>query len=221
MLPNVRLSGENNNLIYHLSKVMTMTKTLVNEAEKDGPWAHNDIPKQAMSCPIQRIIETMDIAPKAVVQDMFGSEGESLRIEEQKKILGTKTIRIQIGDWTPLEASDFFKEYFPCSKIIVNIRLDIEKQAQSGWWKTLDATEILRQENDFLQKFSKHLGHNMSKTVDMAEWTTNITKLNDVVYWLGYKNCNFPHIFHENKQTVHDHDESVMHLDKKCQYIGK
>ena len=225
MLPNVRLSGENSNELFVASKLVTNLRTkevnILDGTARQGAWAHNEIPQQAMACPIQQILETLDIAPTEVLQEMHQRGGHPLRVEEEHNILGAKVIRIQTGDWTPLQASIFFKQNFPCSRIIVNYRSDIESLAQSrakaGWDSS---KEKLHEQVDFLLEFARNLGQDMSKLIDMTKWTEDISILNEVIDWLGYEHCHFDSLLHENHDGYGRDEESAPKFDEKCRFEG-
>jgi len=222
-LPNVRLSGENLNEMFVLSKLETnlyrpnSVKRLIDQPEDVpyGPLRHNGIPDQSMACPIQGVMRTLN-PPPVKVQRNAGLNGHPFVEQyDQNMILGMKTIRYhrphkmflpKYDNWTIEESSNFLKNNFPCSKVLVNIRSDIEAQVSSRvkvkWGGTVESRE-LQKANVFLQTLASELGEDMAKVIDMTEWVDNISVLNSVVEWLGFKDCNFTSIAHENHDGYH------------------
>ena len=221
MLPNVRLSGENNNELFVISGLETnlrrdKKKHILHEPAQTGPWKHNQIPDQALSCPMQKVVETLDIAPNEVLENIHQ---EPFRSEEEGKILGVKTIRIQQGNWGPKKAADFFKRNFPCSRIIVNYRSDSEAQLNSTsnlGWRSVTEDSLIKT-NHFLEAFANNLGDDMSKIIDMTEWSKDVSVINNVVDWLGFEHCHFKSLMHENHGGF-GRDSSDNLLSEKCRF---
>ena len=133
-------------------------------------------------------------------------------------------IRIQRGGkWTALEASEFFKYNFPCAKYIINTRSDIDSQAASQKhnlkvFKDLDLATLdsnIKHENDFLSQFTQYMGEETARMIYMEEWTKNVTQLNEVVQWLGFRNCQFDKVLHNNKNG-HRGDKTPIHVGSGC-----
>jgi len=137
-------------------------------------------------------------------------------------------IRVQRGDWSVDEAAEFLETNFPCAKYIVNIRSNVYKQAQS-WQKSFKKGDIvargksiqkirdgLQKENDFLRQFSNILGDDKVKLINMEAWTENITVLDEVVDWAGFRHCQYDKILHHN-DNGYGKDKSAVHIGDKCQ----
>ncbi len=227
-LPNVRLSGENNDELFIASRLESNLRTSKGHSileqhydHKDASWMHNGIPEQAMACPIQDIFYTIN-PPPAKVQRRVNVQGEpSLEEYDRDKILGLKTVRIhQKHTWSPKLAAEFFKENFPCSRVVVNIRSDIDSQIESranlGW--KVDADELKRG-NEFLKNFSEYLGDDMARLIDMNEWTGDggVAVLNSILEWLGYSDCHFQELLHENHDG-YGTDTTHIDLGGQCHY---
>jgi len=168
---------------------------------------HNAIPKQTMACVMQSVLYSLNPPPLEV---------QRLRrpVEEfdRHTILGMKTIRFHKGDWTPEEAARFLRTNFPCSRIVVNVRSDVESQLSSitGTFAedgTKSSTEHVRMErnetwikdmNAFLEKVDKLLPEDYSKLIDLSTWSKDVGILNDLVEWMGFKDCVFKEVGHEN-----------------------
>eukprot|EP00553_Chaetoceros_curvisetus_P013637 CAMPEP_0204640668 /NCGR_PEP_ID=MMETSP0717-20131115/48103_1 /ASSEMBLY_ACC=CAM_ASM_000666 /TAXON_ID=230516 /ORGANISM="Chaetoceros curvisetus" /LENGTH=171 /DNA_ID=CAMNT_0051661145 /DNA_START=132 /DNA_END=647 /DNA_ORIENTATION=- len=169
---------------------------------------------------MQDIFYTLN-PPPAKVQQRVHLRGEPSIFEyDRDKILGFKTIRLHaIDTWTPKQAADFLKENFPCSRIIVNIRSDIQSQVQSkiklGW--SMDLEGQLRQ-NTFLREFSAHLGEEMARLIDMNERTKDVSVLNSLLEWLGFVDCHFQEILHENRDRFEVDTETQINVGDQCYY---
>jgi hypothetical protein len=129
-------------------------------------------------------------------------------------------IRIQAGDWGAMTAVAYFKENFPCSRFIVNYRSDTDGQVKSelkAGWKPNENKQKLIQYNQFLLKFAELMGPKTAQVVDMNEWVKDVSILNDVVKWLGFKGCRFKALLHENYDR-YERDTTVLDLGPQCQY---
>jgi hypothetical protein len=223
-LPNVRLSGENLNEIYfasqltsnlegdsHFSSDKWIQQGRFIKPRIDGPFSHNALPIGHMSCPVQNLLNAMN--PPEIPEDTFDMEDDS------NTILGMKVIRIQRADWKPYKAAKFFIENFPCARFIVNIRSDIEKQVESFHknfhWDISD--DVLKNETEFLKDFHFRLEHR-SKMIDMSDWKDDVSVLNEVVDWLGFENCAFNSIKHENKGGYEVDNSTSVNLGQNCIY---
>ena len=209
LLPNVRLSGENYDELYVASMIASNLKesSLMNyDKEVDGAWKHHKIPNQAMACPIQQVVSTLTPPPSEVLHAVNETGAPSLSDYDQSTILGLKTIRIQKSEWYSGEAAAFFKESFPCSRIVVDL----------GWSSEAAAVEKGRvRETEFLTHFAKHLGPDTARLIGgMTEWTKDVTVLNDLLDWLGYKECT---IVHENRDG-YDLDWTDPKISEECYY---
>ena len=77
--------------------------------------------------------------------------------------------------------------------------------------------------NRFLLKVGHKLGEDMAKIIDMNLWVNDVSLINDVVDWLGYQNCSFQKIVHENNQGENGDglgrdQETDTGLGEACQY---
>ena len=232
-LPNVRIGGENNNELFIASQLETNLKkhgfgglrSEVPGLAHNNPWFHNEIPEQAMACTIQKVLQTINPPAEEIQQQIInggGTTGMNLDGYETSQIIGAKMIRIQRGNWTALEASEFFKYIFPCAKFIMNTRLDIDSQVDSQKYvfkakEDLDLAthDNVKKENDFLAQFAQRMGEEMARMIYMEEWTNNVTQLNEVVEWLGFSNCKYDKVLHNNKNGYQG-DESPIDVGSGC-----
>ncbi len=176
-----------------------------------------------MACTIQKVLKTINPPPEEIQQQIISGGGISgmnnLDDYEASQIIGAKMIRIQYGNWTALEASEFFKYNFPCAKFIMNTRLDIDSHAASqtkafGLNKPL-TNEAVKKENDFLVQMTQYMGEEMARLIFMEEWTNNVTHLNEVVEWLGFSNCQYDKVLHNNKNG-YQADKSHFDVGSGC-----
>ena len=181
-----------------------------------------------MACPIQKILQTINPPPEEVQQQIIRDESSgvlALDGYDSSQIVGAKMIRIQNGKWKPLEAAEFFKYNFPCAKYIVNTRLDKEAQAASrlrylkklGSNSTLEETvDKLKREDGFLSEFVQHMDAHQARLIYMEDWVKNVTHLNEVVEWLGFRNCQYDKVLHNNANG-YEQDKSLLEVGGGCQ----
>ena len=222
-LPNVRLSGEN---FGELNVASLVESNLVSRKKftpfkpgkkSKGAWVHNPIPEQALACPIQQIFKTIN--PPDMDTLMQVNRSASVSLFDPSIILGLKTIRLFEDNsvkLTPKEASNFFKRNFPCSKVIVNIRSNVTAQVASRKhlnWKPFNSLQDINQQ---YKEFAQRLGPEMGKLIQMEDWTTNVTVFNQVVEWLGFKECVFNAIVHENDNGFNRDNGTHISLGPRC-----
>lgn len=233
-LPNVRLSGENLNLLYVASKIISNFKGEKvahlldqNFDRVEGAYLHNAIPPQVMSCPIQQVINALNPPPQKVQNEVNLTGHASIEEYDRDRILGVKTIRFHKGEWSIREASQFLRENFPCSRIVVNIRSDIQSQLKSlnstfsSAQKYVKDTEYIKGMNDFLVGVAGDLGTDMARLIDMTEWTKDVDILNDLIHWLGYRDCRYTGIVHENTNGFGRDHVTMLDLGTNCHYVGR
>jgi len=194
--------------------------------------------------------------PPLVVQQKDNVTNEpSAREHDENLILGVKTIRYHKKTWDVKTAATFLKENFPCSRVIVNIRSDIDGQSRSinttftnprkkhkckdededkgiedcdgdgdsdqddGHEKDeKDPKEMIQEMNDYLTHLTTELGEDMAQLIDMTEWIKDVTVLNNVVEWLGFKHCQFRSIVHENAGGYERDHDTTPNVSSKCHY---
>jgi hypothetical protein len=242
-LPNVRLSGENRNFI-GISRPLisnfqvdqgdnnnhnnnhkigsSVTPLLDQNFDRDeGAFMHNAIPPQAMSCPIQSAFNVLNPPPKEIQEN---DHKLSIHEYDADTIMGCKTIRFHKNDLRTEYASNYLKEVFPCSKVIINIRSNAEDQVKSiqGTFQNghhNKSVEDIDEYNTYLTDLAKELGSEMAKVIDLNVWKEDVEVFNDVVDWLGFKNCKFTSIIHENANGYdRDNGSNSAGLNSKCHY---
>ncbi len=78
--------------------------------------------------------------------------------------------------------------------------------------------EDLEKTRDFHIKVGQRLGTDYAKIILFDEWIHNVNVLNDVIDWLGYKDCAFNTITHDNENGYTVDNETVVDLGKHCHY---
>ena len=165
-------------------------------------------------------------SPEEIQQQIINSDSSernaiALDRYETSQILGAKMIRVQSGKWTALQASKFFNYNFPCAKYIINTRLNTDNQVASqkntfeGPAPLEELPDRIKRQNDFLTQFAQYMSEDKARLIYMEEWTKNVTQLNEVVEWLGFRNCQYDKVLHNNKNG-YEGDESPIDLGRGC-----
>jgi len=71
---------------------------------------------------------------------------------------------------------------------------------------------------EFLTQFARHLGPDTARLIDMVMWTNNISVLNDLLDWLGYKECHFKSLVHANHGGGYGLDQTDPQIGGECHY---
>jgi len=256
-LPNVRLSGENYNILFRASELFkviledypehfvdeeTMKEGyFMHNAVENGPFMHNAIPLGSFSCVMQNFLTALNPPDLTSLMNLDDSDDEDSPLstdkgiaEEERTILGIKEIRLQNEDlleWTPEEATKFLNAYFPCSRFIINISYRYVRQSKTmkkhligktDGLKRTEVKEVIKRENDFLTELSSLLGSDSAKLLNVNEWSEDVSIINDVVDWLGFENCKFNSIVHENNGALgggfrHD-NTTILDVGPNCAY---
>ena len=230
-LPNVRLAGENINTLYKLYQVQY---NLVGDSHngpvmKDngrgrasGPFLRNPIPVGSYACPTQQFINALNPPPHNAM--LRSKTPQALEEYDEYTILGFKTVRFHLGDWSVQEGAAFLRDNFPCSKIILNIRSNVDSQISSvdtNFIQSGRTREELLQYNSFQKDLAEELGTDMAKLIDMKDWKDNVQIFNEVIQWLGFKGCAFRELVHENYNGYGRDTEHKVDLGENCWYPYK
>jgi len=223
MLPGVRMAGENNgHLVYGFKAMMNLERTedfyLNSRTEVEGAWRHYPIPKQSTVCPIQSMFESMNPPPE-----------EEMDHDDSGTILGFKTVRFHDEDMfgeDHVASVEYLKETFPCARFVINVRKDV--QAQKASWLKAFGTEKddgdIRKYTRRLENVAAELGEGRALLIDMSEWGqkdgSGLYVLNDVIEWLGFKDCRFSHLLHANKDG-YGADTMKEYLGEDCRRADK
>ena len=249
LLPNVRLSGENHNVLFQASELLRTIEDhpqnfinnetiregfFMSETIQEGAFKHNAIPIGSFSCVVQHLFRTLN-PPSITINKNSDDQLSSWKAyiddeeNEDKKILGMKGIRLQeheLLSWTPAEAATFLQENFPCSRYIININSKYRSQSKAmakylkAKTKGLDRSQLrekLKGENDFLTKLATMLGNETARLLDSVKWQKDVTILNDVVHWLGFQDCHFDKLAHDNRNGF-SIDHSTISIGENCTY---
>ena len=122
-----------------------------------------------------------------------------------------------------MQAAANIQENFPCSRFLVNYRSDEDGQAKSainaGWEGDYEKlVGKMKLENDFLHHFTEAMGTERAQLIDMNEWTGDISILNNVVRWLGFQDCRFKSILHENSENYEGGNSTDPGVGAHCRY---
>lgn len=125
------------------------------------------------------------------------------------RMVGFKEVR-----WTPQSLRDspqFFHqkmalllEVFPCSKLIINFRSDVDAQSKSDFWQRMQKTPsdlkavlaILKRANDELKAFTEQ--HPDNTFLFPTESLSDLQHLQRLINWLGYEECKVTAMPHAN-----------------------
>lgn len=226
-LPHVRMAGENNNALFSIHEMLKNTLEYPMwkaGAETSGAWGHGRVGPGDMACPAQHMIEAIN-PPLAREQSLRGEVSHGLLGNDPNTIFGFKTIRYH-KMWEKddmIDAAAFIKTYFPCSRIVINYRSDLEQQSHSVLWNSNPekSKETLAGFNNRLHTLAELLGHDMAYVMDGAEWQSregNGTQAFDrLAYWLGYRDCKFSRIAHDNIKNLNI-DSAEIELGPRCRH---
>lgn len=228
LLPELRMAGENNNVLQNIKTMFDSTFSGPNgydlrNSSHHGAFYHNPIQKESLACISQKMIEA--IIPPPI-------EANETSLDSEDVILGFKTIRLfrdnKMSDVKKIV--DFLKMHFPCTRYIVNYRSNFTGQALSQTstlrkYKNekddLDAA-MNRIENEVkrLLAFAELMG-DRAKIMDSVNWTQHVTYLNEAVQWLGYdSSCAFPGVMELNTKNGFGGKSKNMSLSPLCKYLG-
>mmetsp|Transcript_21676 Transcript_21676/g.27351 ORF Transcript_21676/g.27351 Transcript_21676/m.27351 type:complete len:362 (-) Transcript_21676:76-1161(-) len=209
----------------------------------DGPFRHNTIPKGSLACISQDLHYIMNPPPLEVQNDPHFTDNLKSKYDPNA-ILGFKTVRLHMFK-KPRAAARFLMTHFPCSRFIINVQQNITHQYQSyqrtftGSLKkrgnsTVNATNVsvdnstaayngptkagLKDIRDFHVALSRALGKSSAKIIRFDHWKDNVNVLNEVLDWLGYENCQYDAITHENENGYGVDNTTIIDLGKDCHY---
>ena len=220
-LPGVRMSGENNDELQAIRKMIDNVRRNANfqrHAGRRTPWGHNRVPDGAYSCVGQHMIETINPPATDEMGRMLENNSET--------IVGFKTIRFlsdKPEEQTP-ELVEWLQETFPCARIVINIRSSVEEQAAS-WKKSFgkkgNFSDELADMNRRMRNLADIFGE-QAFLLDSSDWLNEIEHLNRVVEWLGFdKSCFFEELLEFNtKGRGYGNGVTSTHRNPDCRYAG-
>lgn len=223
-LPGVRMGGENkHNTLYSLAELWDYTWR-GNEAQYDA-FQHEHVLDSGFACPAQHVVEYMYPPPL--------SHRESKTFQDADTVIGFKTIRFLgkrhgRGFASVQDAVALVKDLFPCTRVVVNIQSDTWRQAKSQqmWFETKGSLKNISQKLEHLnqeyQQVARLFGPH-AVLVDASEWSADggIAKINKLVQWLGFEDCRFEKLWHDNAEGS-ETDSSLRNvtLGPECRYVG-
>ena len=231
-LPHVRVAGENNNALLAVKRLIDKFKSIRRRAkETNGAWKHHAVTDESLTCLAQTAMGTINPPLSA-----NGNADSDLTIDDivttDDTILAFKTIRF-VGDswkrkddedtWASVEeAVQFVQDHFPCSRVIVNIQSDVSRQIESR--KSLKGfrdvtTKVLEEDIRDLKKVHAQFGK-QAFLLDANEWAGSedgIDKINEMVKWLGFKDCTFKRLIHDNAGAFNV-DKEPLDLGPNCRF---
>jgi len=188
-IPNSNICGENygalNSLLEFYRRLKTTTKEYVpghlRPATFEDIISKNVKPSWYNSYNLNQMVQMI----KIIIINMF-------KISESTNIWGFKEIRYDSGNINYIKD---FKELFPQTKIIIQIRENLSAQSNSGWFK--DDTNAL----NYLKKYTKELIEFALKNKEWCYLTTfermfDRTNLKNIFTYIGCKEH-----YDENKIT--------------------
>lgn len=152
--------------------------------------------------------------------------------EEGEEIIGFKTIKFVDLKVTPKKAADFLTSHFPCARFIINYSSNVTRQAESQIRAFRQKSASVENKVNFLEhqaaylfKVANEIG-DQAMLLDSAQWTNNITVLNEAVEWLGFTDCAFPRPLALNtggtseSGNPYSHSVKKLRMHPECRYTG-
>lgn len=181
-LPHFRIAGENKDVLGRLLTIFNSLKEIKGSSDGAGAWEnHYDLQK------------IFDNSRKYILDTIAPGPGH--------KVIGFKEIREN-----SLDKVRFLKRLFPCSKIILSYRKNIEEQSHSAFYKNNKAaTTKLKDANNFIFKLHNA---NPSWMYLLALEEFSIEKFDDLLLWVGEKNCHANYIPQMNANGTYQNDRN-------------
>jgi hypothetical protein len=227
-LPGIRMSGENNGTLLRIQDMIANVRDnefFETQEGKKAAWGHNKVPEGGWACMGQHVIETIN--PPWLKKTITDNLPRLVK-DDSETILGFKNIRTisRRDKRDDPKTVDFIREIFPCSRIIINIRSDVEELAASQAkafhkMNSNKATNVLREETNRLRQMAEMFG-DQGLLIDSSEWTKNINVINEAVEWLGFsQECFFKELLEFNtKGRGYGAGRKSLTIDPKCKYLG-
>jgi hypothetical protein len=178
LIPQLHLRGETG-LMGKSSYVDQLgeSKGLQFGAEK-GAWEHSKLDP----VPLYTAVQDTYIA-----MNQISSDERSI----SHIVYGMKEV-----SWEPSKFDLYFHNIFPCAKVIVNVRKDLEAQRKSAFYKKLGRANDLRQRTNALLALHEKLGPKRSFLIELEAFSVDI--FNQLLDWVGISGCNFSSVLHAN-----------------------
>jgi hypothetical protein len=229
LLPNVRMGGENNNILIRFKEMHEQLEQSPygNWTTNQGAWKHNPVNPDDWVCLGQSLVETIYPPPPDHVDVAENDDTDT--------ILGFKTIRFALeGErvYNITDHVDYFRALFPCARFLINIWSDAaavassrKRHLKSYTNKTRNTLKrVAKEEANMLREAAAFFGNQTAMLLDGSQWTKNISLLNQAVSWLGFADdCHFHELLEFNTHRGYRHDKSALAhpaANAKCRYIG-
>lgn len=181
-LPHFRIAGENKDVLGRLLTIFNSLKEIKGWSDGAGAWEnHYDLQK------------TFDNSRKYILDTIAPGPGH--------KVIGFKEIREN-----SLDKVKFLKRLFPCSKLILSYRNNTQEQSHSAFYKNnKGASKELDNANNFMLKLHNA---NPSWMYLLALEEFSIEKFDDLLQWVGEKNCHANYIPQMNANSSYKNDKN-------------
>jgi len=195
LLPGIRVSGEVGS--FTIKRMMDLWKYVRSgpddnlergRGEFESPWGHHDYPEEYLSCPAQALIESIN--PPENIED------NTIDHDDSSTIIGFKEISMHTSD-----RINFLYKHFPCSRFIFNIRGNNKelKESQIKHFGRVDSHNDRIYRLYTKLKGDESLG-DMVYFMDLDKWSKSEGReFNDLAKWLGFENCQYPFVLHDNR----------------------
>lgn len=212
MLPNIRIRGEissTSQIFKHMIRYFTDVGAVTTSGMRyNGAFGHYDYPHNHLLCTSQQFIEELD--PPEILNE----------VDMGDTILGFKEVKVTN------DTMDFLINNFPCSKYIFNIRSNTTALLQSRE-KAFKNTEKVGNSVLHLHEIHKStlqlLGKEQVYLLDMDQWSfkNGVAYFNNVAKWLGYTNCTYKIVRHDNYGQRYnlDNKNDIMDLGNNCRLV--
>jgi hypothetical protein len=233
LLPNVRIGGENNNILIRFKEMHEVLEKSPYGVWKshEGAWKHNPANPDDWVCLGQSLVETVYPPPP----QPFVDHDHADVADDTNTIIGFKTIRFAMEGKRVYNITDhvqYFRTLFPCARFLINIRSDAAAIASSRQHvfkadkdKKRSALELVaKREADMLREAVELFGNQTAMLLDSSHWTKDISLLNQAVSWLGFdEDCHFHELLEFNTQYGYlPTKPELAHpaANAMCRYIG-
>eukprot|EP00961_Rhodomonas_salina_P131312 1767251-Rhodomonas_salina.2 len=192
-LPGIALSGENAMVQSAVELWKEYRKLQPRSGKKRGPWEHGAMMKGEFLCSLRKMFHSIH-----AVHTPSTTSGA---------VTGFKEIRFEAsrGD------VEFLKDVFPCARIVFNIRHDVEEQSKSGFHakhnnKRKKTSELSKRNKEILSLHAE-MGPQQSYLLALEDFNTQ--NFNKLAEWLGYKDCSFTTVLHDNDSKFGDYKQDT------------
>jgi hypothetical protein len=195
-IPGIYLRGENygvGNIMYDLHKAARRSE--FKSRDPFGAWQHSDINKHELLCRMQ-----------AYVVILMGNGYN----RTSHKVIGFKEIRFRGRN----DVLEFMSEtLFPCAKFIINTREDASAQEKSRKEFFRGSNASMVEDNNLMLQWAQKSNLNKDKNVRSYFMTLEadgftINRFNQVLPFLGVKDCAYTDIYHSNDRKFGGYDQN-------------